>query len=255
MAQILTKVGFDVLKALEGCRLKAYQCAADVWTIGYGHTGPDVKEGLVIDEEDAARLLARDARAAEDAVDELVSVPLGINQFDALVLFVFNIGRKAFEGSTILRLLNQGDYDAAADEFPKWRKAGGRVLAPLEKRRAVERHIFLHGEYDKTPYDGDLSDAVIAAEDRAPVDRPSSDIKPRLEGSRTIDASRKSFIAMLVPMIALVNELLGQLGEFQEKASLGLVLPALGVVAVGFLLWQLGRIVHARYDDFLRAKR
>jgi lysozyme len=138
----MTPAGLSLLKRHEGLRLKAYRDVAGVWTIGYGHTGPDVHDGLVITGEQAEQLLLADVREAQDALS-LVTVPLTDAQKDALTSFIFNVGVGAFKGSTLLRKLNAGDYLGAADEFPRWNKAGGRVVAGLSKRRADERHLFM----------------------------------------------------------------------------------------------------------------
>lgn len=134
--------GLEVIKQHEGLCLKAYVCPAGVLTIGYGHTG-DVLEGQEITEDEAERLLRNDVSWAEDCVNESVEVSLTQNQFDALVSFVYNIGCNAFRSSTLLRLLNSGNTEAAAQQFHRWNKGGGRVLAGLTKRRAHEAELFL----------------------------------------------------------------------------------------------------------------
>jgi lysozyme len=137
--------GVRLIKESESLRLTAYQDAVGIWTIGYGHTGPDVTPGKTITREQADALLRSDVGSAESDVRRLVKVPLSSNQFSALVSFVFNVGAgpTGFGGSTMLRLLNQGDYAGAADQFPRWNKAGGKVLQGLVKRRAAERALFL----------------------------------------------------------------------------------------------------------------
>ncbi len=127
----------------EGCKLKAYLCPANVWTIGYGHTGKDVKQGMVIKKEEAERLLIDDLKKFCAAVERLVKVKLTDNQFAALVSFCFNIGSGAFGKSTLLRKLNAGDIIGAVQEFPKWNKGGGKVLPGLVKRRGDEQRLFV----------------------------------------------------------------------------------------------------------------
>lgn len=126
----------------EGTKLRAYRCPAGVLTIGVGHTGPDVKEGQMIDYAEAVRLLYGDMAEADDAIDELVEVPLSENQRAALLSFIFNVGRNAFRQSTLLRLLNAGNYAAASLQFARWDKAGKVQLPGLVKRRAKERELF-----------------------------------------------------------------------------------------------------------------
>jgi lysozyme len=120
----------------------AYRDTGGVLTIGYGHTGRDIKEGMTISREGAEEFLDRDLiRAAED-VERLVNVKLTDNEFSALVSFVFNVGSHQFRESTLLRLLNQDDKKSAADEFPKWCKDNGNVLHGLLLRRIAEQELF-----------------------------------------------------------------------------------------------------------------
>lgn len=134
--------GLALTEQFEGCRLSAYQDQAGVWTIGYGHTGPDVVPGMTITSDQAQSLLMGDISGAAACVNQVVNVPLAQPEFDALVDFVFNLGPGAFEGSTMLRLLNSGDFTAAAAEFQKWDHAGGKVVAGLLRRREAEEAMF-----------------------------------------------------------------------------------------------------------------
>jgi len=138
-------VNKTIVKESEGLELRAYLCPAGIWTIGWGHTGTDVYKGLVITLAEAEDLLERDLRTSEGYVNSLVKVKLTQNQFDALVSFIYNVGGGAFKGSTLLRLLNAGDYKGAADQLLRWDKAKGKVLAGLTKRRQKERELFLRG--------------------------------------------------------------------------------------------------------------
>lgn len=135
----------QTIKDHEGLRLTAYKDGGGVWTIGYGHTGADVREGLTIPLSEAERLLTRDLKTAEGHVNGAVQVKLTQNQFDALVSFVYNVGGEAFRTSTMLRLLNAGDYVGAANQFPRWNKDNGKVVQGLINRRAKERDLFLRG--------------------------------------------------------------------------------------------------------------
>ncbi len=141
----LSLAGLAQLKQFEGLRLQPYKDAAGLWTIGYGHLVKPGEWWDSITEAQAAQLLADDAGTAEDAVNSLVKVPLTQPQFDALVSFVYNVGVGAFRRSTLLRLLNAGDYAGAAGQFPLWRKAGGQVVAGLVNRRAAEVAMFASG--------------------------------------------------------------------------------------------------------------
>lgn len=134
--------GIDLIRRWEGCRLKAYRCPAGVWTIGYGHTR-SVISGLCITYDRAEELLKQDLKQFEETITSYVKVPLAQNQFDALVSFTFNVGVGAFGRSTLLKLLNQGKYALAAEQFDRWTKANGKELPGLVSRRAEEKKLFL----------------------------------------------------------------------------------------------------------------
>lgn len=134
--------GIDLIKKFEGCRLEAYKCPAGIWTIGYGHT-KGVQNGQKITQAQAEEFLIEDLKVYEKAVESCVKVPLSQNQFDALVSFCYNCGSGALKTSTLLRLLNEGKYSEAGEQFLRWNKAGGRVLAGLTRRREEEREMFL----------------------------------------------------------------------------------------------------------------
>ncbi len=150
--------GVAKIRGFEGCELVAYKCPAGKWTIGVGHTGASVTQGLVITQERADQYLASDLLTFEDLVNRVVLVPLTQGQFDACVSFAFNVGpghpcdkdgtggKDGFQWlkardangyprySTLLRDLNAGDYAGCADQFLEW---------ALPKRRAAERAMFL----------------------------------------------------------------------------------------------------------------
>lgn len=131
----------------EGCRLTAYFDSVGILTIGVGHTSaagaPKVTKGLTISASEADAILSRDLALFENAVNNAVKVPLNQNEFDALVSLAFNIGGGAFAKSTLVRKLNAGDRQGAANQFSVWNKAGGKVLKGLVTRRAAERAQFL----------------------------------------------------------------------------------------------------------------
>jgi GH24 family phage-related lysozyme (muramidase) len=139
--------GISLIKQFEGMRLTAYQDSVGVWTIGYGWTQPvdgkPIRSGMTIKEETAERLLRTGLVGYENDVSKLVKVKLTQGQFDALVSFAYNLGVRALSTSTLLQKLNAGDYAGAPDEFPRWNKAGGKVLPGLTRRREAERALFL----------------------------------------------------------------------------------------------------------------
>lgn len=130
-----------LLEKFEGCELKAYQDQGGVWTIGYGHT-LNVHEGQTITLQDAEIYAQSDCNLAEAYVNELVKVPLSQYEFDALVDFVFNLGCKNFKYSTLLELLNKGEYNLAAEQFDRWDRCGGKIVAGLLRRRTAEQELF-----------------------------------------------------------------------------------------------------------------
>ena len=141
---ILMNLGYNgtkILKFFEGCKLTAYQDSVGVWTIGYGHT-KGVYEGMTITQEEAEQMLLTELEEYEGYVEKYVTVPLTQNQFDALVVWVYNLGPTNFRNSTLLKELNAGNYTAAGQEITRWNKAGGKVLAGLVKRREAEAKLF-----------------------------------------------------------------------------------------------------------------
>jgi lysozyme len=137
--------GLEFIRHHEGLETRAYPDPGSAdghpWTIGVGHTR-GVKKGDTCTVEQAMVWLREDVRDAEAAVLRLVKVPLSQDQFDALVSFVFNVGAGALEKSTLLRMLNSGDYFGAAVQFERWNKNDGRVMAGLTRRRKEERDLF-----------------------------------------------------------------------------------------------------------------
>jgi len=142
-----SKNGLHLTENFEGLRLTAYPDPAtngDPWTIGYGHTGAEVHQGMTITQEQAEEFLMQDVQKAVQTVNSKVHTDLTQNEFDALVDFVFNCGAGNFAGSTLLRKINAGDMEGAALEFEKWTHADGKVMAGLIKRRHAEAVLFLN---------------------------------------------------------------------------------------------------------------
>lgn len=142
-----TEEGIKLIKKWEGFRSEAYLDAVNVWTIGYGTTdkanvGITPVKGMKITESQADTYLRLYVAREEQKILNLVKVPLNDNQLSALSSFVYNLGIGNFQSSTLLKKLNAGDYKGASSEFPKWNKAGGKVLKGLVARRAEERAMF-----------------------------------------------------------------------------------------------------------------
>ena len=160
---ITGEAGRALIKEFENLKLEAYPdpgTGGEPITIGWGTTGIVVREsgqvvkihlGMVCTESEADYWFDEDLAEFEDDVMALVKVPLNQNQFDALVSFTYNVGPDMDEDelaeglgdSTLLKKLNAGDYAGAANEFPKWNRSGGQVLAGLKRRRAAEQALFL----------------------------------------------------------------------------------------------------------------
>jgi lysozyme len=139
----LGAAGAALIKSRELLRLRAYKpTPVDKWTIGWGHTGPEVVEGLTWVLSQAEAAFAKDTGWAATAVMKHVDTELTQNQFDALVAFVFNVGEPNFASSTLLKCLNRRDYAGAAGQFALWNHQDGKVLAGLTVRREQERVLF-----------------------------------------------------------------------------------------------------------------
>jgi lysozyme len=143
----INEIGLNLIKTFEGFRSEPYFCGvAD--TIGYGSTWSFDGSRVTlshppITKDEAEELLLREVRNSEKAVDRLIKVELNENEHSALQSFVYNLGSGRLQSSTLRRKINRGDFEGAADEFPKWRRAGGKILKGLVLRRAAERKLFL----------------------------------------------------------------------------------------------------------------
>jgi len=132
----VNQAGLDLLKHYEGFRAHAYRDMVGVWTIGYGFT-KDAKP------DDVMTVPEADARLLEELKDYEPDCEGTDNQLAAMTCLAWNIGKKAFDGSTVLRKHKEGNYEAAANAFLMWNKAGGRVVLGLVRRRQSERSLYL----------------------------------------------------------------------------------------------------------------
>ena len=139
--------GVDLICEFEGKRLVAYDDGVGVWTIGFGTikypNGVRVKKGDTCTLDQAKEYMRHDLIEFEHTVNSSVKVPLNQNQFDALVSLAYNIGSNAFKSSTLVKKLNTGDYQGAADQFNVWVNAGGKRMQGLVNRRDKEKLLFL----------------------------------------------------------------------------------------------------------------
>jgi len=141
----INQAGLDLIESFEGFSPVPYRDGAGNLTIGFGHLILPGETFTSLTREAALHLLYLDAQVAVNAVNNEVEVPLTQDQFNALVDFTYNLGVGAFESSTLLKLLNEGNYVAAADQFPLWDHAGGVVEPGLLVRREKEKALFLTG--------------------------------------------------------------------------------------------------------------
>lgn len=199
----------QLIKKWEELRLEAYKPTPnDTWTIGWGHT-KGVYQGMKINKPTAQEYFEQDVAWSVNAVNKLVKVGLSQNQFDALVSLVFNIGETNFRKSTLLRKLNAGDYEGAAEEFPRWVYQKGEVLRGLVRRRAEEMEIFLEPD-SKEPAKN------------FPAENGSNGIlKPLAKSKEVISGS----VAAATGLLGAVS---GLSPELQEKALMGLCVALVG---------------------------
>lgn len=153
---ICNESGIELIKRFEGLGdgdkatpgFDPYVCPAGIWTIGHGSIfGLDDRRvdasHRAINKFEAEWLLLRDIKRVEGQLARLVRVSVSENEWAAIVSLTFNIGSGNFQASTLRQRLNRRDKAGAADEFPKWRRGGGRILPGLVRRRAAERELFL----------------------------------------------------------------------------------------------------------------
>ena len=134
--------GITLIQSFEQCRLKAYKpTPEDVWTCGWGST-KGITEDTEWTQEQADAAFLKDLEWVEICVNKAVTAVLTQNEYDSLCSLCFNIGCTAFGKSTLVKLLNDSDYEGAAAQFKVWNRQKGQVLAGLTKRRAAEEQLF-----------------------------------------------------------------------------------------------------------------
>lgn len=141
----LSEAGLNLIKEFEGLRLKAYPdpgTGGEPWTIGYGHTG-EVQQGDVCTQEEADQYLIDDLKTACDGVCDLLTLELNDNQYSALVSFAYNCGLHNLKISTLLKEINDSNFNHITLNFEAWDHAGGHVVGGLLRRRHAEANLFL----------------------------------------------------------------------------------------------------------------
>ena len=144
----INEAGLELIKHYEGWRKSVYLCSAARATIGWGSTWDRNGDAVTLKHLDITKkqgeyLLIREVRHSEAEIRKLVKTELTENMFSSLCSFIYNVGSGNFQKSTMRMRLNRGLHEEAADEFPKWRKAGGRIVKGLVRRRKQERELFL----------------------------------------------------------------------------------------------------------------
>ena len=137
----ISNEGISLIKKFEGCELEAYQDAVGVWTIGYGHT-KNVKEGMTVSKEQADNMLLNELDEYCEHVEKAVTVDLKQCEFDALVSWTYNLGPTNLNNSTMLKVLNNKEYNEVPNQIKRWNKAGGKVLQGLVRRREAEARMW-----------------------------------------------------------------------------------------------------------------
>ena len=137
----ISNEGISLIKKFEGCELEAYQDAVGVWTIGYGHT-KNVKKGMTVSKEQADNMLLNELDEYCEHVEKAVTVDLKQCEFDALVSWTYNLGPTNLNNSTMLKVLNNKEYNEVSNQIKRWNKAGGKVLQGLVRRREAEALLF-----------------------------------------------------------------------------------------------------------------
>lgn len=164
----INAAGLDLIKRFEGLRTEAYDDGFGTWTIGYGHTA-GVVPGQRITPAEAERMLADDLTTFEARVRQLCTAPPNSNQLAAMTSLAFNIGVGAFQRSTALRKHNAGDTVGAAEAFKLFRRAGGREVPGLLRRRNAEAALYL------TPVNGDAPGVQTVDPEVAPLPTATPD--------------------------------------------------------------------------------
>lgn len=143
----ISEKGYAIIREFEGFKAEAYLDTGGVWTIGFGTikypNGQRVKKGDTCTREQADQWLKNDCKWVDACLDKHVAAKLNQNQFDALASFVYNVGEQAFVKSTMLTLLNQNNFTAAANQFDRWVFDNGKRITGLANRRTKEKALFL----------------------------------------------------------------------------------------------------------------
>lgn len=239
----ISPAGLDIIKEFEGWYPKAYKDPVGVWTIGWGTTGIDAQPGRVITKEQGTEFLRRDLLEVEEQIKDVVKVALNQYQFDALCSFVYNVGIGNFSKSTMLKMINRGNFDAAAGQFALYNHARDRntgryvVLAGLTRRRAEESSLFQQPiGTERSPI---ADDSVFDLEDPNSHDASIQPESPRkVDGAwgQVIKNSDtfKGLVTTIVGLLTAITPVLQPLSQ-NPMALAGVLVTFAGIGAVLFI--------------------
>lgn len=224
--------------------LHAYRDSVGVWTIGFGHTGPEVRAGLVWTMAQCEQALDKDLDEAEREVSASVKVSLNDNQFAALVSFVFNVGVQAFRGSSLLRMLNQNRYDVVPRKLLEWVNARDRKTGRLIKLKGLVNRRLNEGALWNLPAQLEMPVAHFAA---LPVTNEVPEAPPTKSGVMSTSTGKAQALALAsgaagAAVDTFGNTLLQIMGYLQalhpymEATKYALV--ANTMVLIGWTLWD-----------------
>lgn len=244
----ISPAGLALIKKWEGWYPKAYKDPVGVWTIGWGTTGSEARPGRTITKKQGEEFLRADLRDDEASVKRLVTVPLTQYEFDALVSFVYNCGAGNFSKSTLRKLINRGNKQAAAAQFVRWNKARDRetgeyiTLRGLTNRRKDEAALFLRDPADEVP------ESDLDMEDQKPLENPHTNestvtteapdkhSSPLLEVVANTDTF-KGVVTGFTGLILVVSQTLEQIKD-NSFAMLGVGLFAGALVSILYVKYR-----------------
>jgi len=179
MEKKILEYALPIIKAYEGCELTSYKCPAGIWTVGWGQTGKDIKEGVKWTQEMADAALEKSVSSFAEGVLKLIKVRLRPEQVAALVSFAYNVGLNDLKKSTLLKVINEGkSVDIIIPQFLVWNKAAGKPLLGLLYRRASEALMFKTGNFKKFDSVESLEPYFEVAHELLPTkEKPAAEVK------------------------------------------------------------------------------
>jgi len=250
----INNTGIAIIKGHESLRLKAYYDPVGVLTVGFGHTSaagaPQVTPGMTITKAEAEAILRRDLAKFERTVLDAVSVPLNDNEFAALVSFCFNVGATNFRKSSVLRCVNDRQFDRVPSRLALWNKGGGRVLPGLVRRRKEEGELFMApaGPQEPVQPQKPVMAGMVPVEAETPASEPRRPTKhgKTLIKSRTMQGAVASEMAGSAVVIDSTTELASAAQQAEQSISAGTVFSlVIGLI----IMFGAGFAIYARWDD------